>query len=53
LRAATISVTAKDGVVLLDGMAPSAAARQRAVSVARATDGVVQVIDRITVGRAG
>jgi osmotically-inducible protein OsmY len=50
LKASTIAVTAKDGVVLLDGVAPSAAIRQRAVSVARATDGVVQVIDRITVG---
>ena len=50
LRSATIAVTAKDGVVLLDGLAPTAAARQRAISIARGTDGVVQVIDRITVG---
>ena len=50
LKSATIAVTAKDGVVLLDGLAPTAAARQRAISVARGTDGVIQVIDRITVG---
>lgn len=50
LTSATIAVTAKDGVVLLDGLAPTAAARQRAISIARGTDGVVQVIDRITVG---
>src|SRR5688572_1549048 len=50
LKTATIAVTAKDGVVLLDGLAPTAAARQRAISIARDTDGVVQVIDRITVG---
>jgi osmotically-inducible protein OsmY len=49
LKSATITVTAKDGVVLLDGLAPTAAARARAISIARGTDGVVQVIDRITV----
>jgi hyperosmotically inducible protein len=49
--ATTIAVTAKDGVVLLDGTAPTAAAKQQALSLARGTDGVVQVIDRITVGR--
>jgi len=51
LNAATmIAVTAKDGVLLLDGTAPTAAAKERAISVARGTDGVVQVIDRIRVG---
>jgi len=49
LQSATIAVTAKDGVVLLDGVAPTAAARQQAVSIARGTDGVAQVIDRIAV----
>jgi osmotically-inducible protein OsmY len=49
LESATIAVTAKDGIVLLDGLAPSAAARARAISIARGTEGVVQVIDRITV----
>jgi hyperosmotically inducible protein len=49
LQAATIAVTAKDGVVLLDGVVPTIAARQRAISIARGTDGVLQVVDRITV----
>ena len=52
LKASTIAVTAKDGVVLLDGEAPTVAARQRAVALARTTEGVLQVIDRITVGNA-
>ena len=50
VKAATIAVTAKDGVVLLDGVAPTVAAKQQAISIARDTEGVVQVIDRITVG---
>ena len=49
--ATTITVTAKDGVLLLDGTATTAAAKQRAVTIARGTDGVVQVIDRISVAR--
>lgn len=52
LKTATIAVTAKDGVVLLDGVAPTAAAKQQAITAARETDGVVQVIDRITVARS-
>ena len=50
-RTATVEVTVKDGVVLLDGTAPTAAAKQRAITIARETQGVVQVIDRIKVGR--
>ena len=52
LSTSTITVTAKDGVVLLDGVAPTAAAKQRAITAARGTEGVIQVIDRITVGRS-
>jgi osmotically-inducible protein OsmY len=51
LKGASIVVTAKDGVLLLDGILPTAAAKQRALSVARGTEGVVQVIDRIRVER--
>lgn len=51
LKGASIEVTAKDGVLLLDGAVPTAAAKQRALSIARGTDGVVQVVDRIRVGR--
>ena len=50
LKAATIEVTAKDGVVLLEGTAPTVAVKQRALSVARATQGVLQVVDRIKIG---
>jgi hyperosmotically inducible periplasmic protein len=51
LKGASIDVTAKDGVLLLDGAVPTAAVKLRALSVARGTDGVVQVVDRIRVGR--
>jgi osmotically-inducible protein OsmY len=46
-----IEVTAKNGVVLLQGGMPSATAKQRALSLARSTDGVTQVVDRLHVGR--
>lgn len=50
LRTGSIEVTAKDGVVLLEGQAPTAAAKQRALALARETEGVLQVVDRMTVG---
>jgi hyperosmotically inducible protein len=49
--ATTIAVTVKDGVVLLDGTAPTASDKQRVLSIARGTDGVAQVVDRIRVTR--
>jgi hyperosmotically inducible protein len=52
LRGSSIDVTAKNGVVLLQGDVSSAAAKNRALSLARGTDGVTQVVDRIHVGRA-
>jgi len=51
LKALSIQATAKDGVLLVDGTLPTAAAKQRALSVARGTEGVIQVIDRVRVGR--
>lgn len=51
VKATQIEVTAKDGVVLLTGSAPSAAAKQRALTLARETRGVLQVIDRVVVRR--
>jgi osmotically-inducible protein OsmY len=51
LKNVTITVTAKDGVLLLDGTAPNAALKHRAITVARDTQGVVQVVDRIRVAR--
>ena len=51
VKGAAIEVTAKNGVVLLQGTAPSNAAKRRALTVARGTDGVTQVVDRISVGK--
>jgi len=51
LQALSIQATAKDGVLLVEGTLPTAAARQRAIAVARGTDGVVQVVDRTRVTR--
>jgi hyperosmotically inducible protein len=47
-----IEISAKNGVVLLQGPVASAAAKQRALSLARSTDGVTQVVDRLRIGRA-
>jgi hyperosmotically inducible protein len=44
-----MDVTTKDGVVLLDGTVPSQEAKDRALTIVRDTDGVVQVIDRLRV----
>jgi osmotically-inducible protein OsmY len=52
MKGAPIEVTAKNGVVLLQGTVRSAAAKQRALALARGTDGVSQVVDRISVGKA-
>jgi osmotically-inducible protein OsmY len=52
VKGAAIEVSAKNGVVLLQGSVASAAAKQRALTLARGTDGVSQVVDRIAVGKA-
>jgi osmotically-inducible protein OsmY len=51
VKAGTIDVTSKDGVVLLDGTVPNDAAKKKALSIAGATEGVVQVVDRLKVVR--
>jgi hyperosmotically inducible protein len=51
LKASGIEVTARDGVVMLQGTAASQALKQRALTMARETEGAMQVVDRITVGR--
>jgi hyperosmotically inducible protein len=51
LKAAKIDVSARDGVVMLQGTAATQAAKQRALKLARETEGVTQVVDRITVGK--
>lgn len=46
-----VVVTVKDGSVELRGTVPTADARQRALDVVRQSDGVTQVVDRLTIGR--
>ncbi|MGH9349146.1 MAG: BON domain-containing protein, partial [Vicinamibacterales bacterium] len=52
VKRSAIEVSAKDGVVQLQGTVPSEAARTQALSIARNIDGVVQVVDRLTVAPA-
>jgi hyperosmotically inducible periplasmic protein len=49
VKAGAMEVTTKDGVVLLDGTVPTQAAKDRALALARDTEGVVQVVDRLKV----
>ena len=51
VKGANIQVTAKNGVLLLEGTVPSRAAKQRALTLAQETEGVTQVVDRIRVGK--
>ena len=48
-KGATITVSARNGVVVLEGTAPTQAVKQRALTLAKEAEGVMQVIDRITV----
>ena len=50
VKAYQIDVDTREGVVTLSGNVPSEAARQRAVALARETDGVRNVVDNLTVG---
>lgn len=52
IKGARLDVSAKNGVVLLQGTVTTKAAKQRALTLARRTDGVTQVVDRIRIGRA-
>ena len=52
VKAFDIDVSANNGVVTLEGQVANAAARERAVSLARDTEGVAQVVDRLSVERA-
>ena len=51
VKSAGIQVSARRGVLLLEGTVPTTAAKQRAITLARETEGVTQVIDRIRVGK--
>ena len=49
VRALQIDVDTNNGVVTLTGTIRSEAERQRAVALARETDGVTQVVDRLAI----
>jgi hyperosmotically inducible protein len=49
VKDAPIEVTAKSGVVMLQGTVPTRAVKERALTVARGIDGVTQVVERIQV----
>jgi hyperosmotically inducible protein len=52
VKAYQINVDTKEGVVTLTGEVPSQAAKETAVQIARATDGVNSVVDNLTVAVA-
>src|SRR5919109_3340952 len=52
LDGSNIDVDVKNGVVTLQGTVPSAAARTRALEVARKNDGVKGVVDQLTISPA-
>jgi len=49
LKALKINVDTKDGKVVLTGVAPDAGSRDRATTMAKTVDGVVDVDNRLTV----
>jgi osmotically-inducible protein OsmY len=53
VKAAEINVDVKDKIVTLSGSVDTQAVKDQAVSVARATDGVTEVIDKITIQEHG
>jgi hyperosmotically inducible protein len=52
LSGSDIDVDVKNGVVTLQGTVPSEAARARAIAVAKANDGVKNVVDQLKIGPA-
>ena len=53
LSGSDIDVDVKNGVVTLQGTVPSAAARARALDVAKKNDGVKNVVDQLKIAPAG
>jgi hyperosmotically inducible periplasmic protein len=49
VKAIDIDVDTTNGIVTLNGFVPDAQARDRAVQLARETEGVVSVVDRLTI----
>ncbi|MDP2174012.1 MAG: BON domain-containing protein [Candidatus Cloacimonadaceae bacterium] len=53
VKAALINVDVQDKIVTLSGSVDTQAVKERAVSVARTTEGVTDVIDKITIQEQG
>jgi osmotically-inducible protein OsmY len=53
LNGSNIDVDVKNGVVTLQGTVPTEAARARALAVAKANDGVKNVVDQLKIAPAG
>ena len=51
LKGHQIDVSVKAGVALIQGTVPDQASKQRVLTIVRQSEGVVQVVDRITVAR--
>ena len=51
LEGSDIDVDTNAGVVVLKGLVPTAAAKTRAVAIAKATDGVKSVTDQLRIGK--
>nr|MBA3296582.1 BON domain-containing protein [Acidobacteriota bacterium] len=51
VKGLNIDVTTNGGVVTLTGKVSNAAERAKALSLAKTTDGVKQVVDKLTIGR--
>jgi hyperosmotically inducible periplasmic protein len=52
VKGSAVEVSVKDGVVQLQGTVPSEAVRKQAIAIAQNTEGVDQVVDRITIASA-
>jgi len=52
LEGSNIDVDTAKGVVTLTGLVPNEAARTRAMAIAKATDGVKSVVDKLRIGHA-
>jgi hyperosmotically inducible periplasmic protein len=51
VKSRDIDVSVHNGIVTMQGTVPDAASKARALSLARDTDGVSQVVDRLVVGK--
>lgn len=51
VKNASVGVRASNGTVTLDGQVPSQQARDKALELARQTNGVTSVVDELTIGR--